>query len=276
MSQESFPFSSKDGILLQGTFEFPAQPKAAVCIVHGYGDHQGRYGDFRRYCKEQGLATLAFDYRGHGISAGRRASCSRWQDYLDDLTAFWQQAQQRCQGLPLFLLGYSHGGLMASVFASQAPEDLKGIVLVSPFWKPGFRVERWKRALLRCLNGLCPHMLLKTGVLLEQLSRDLAWQQATAADVLASRLLTPRWFVETQRMQSTLAEVAVCVVSPCLLLIGKEDTVAAPAAMQLFFEKLKLKDKTVHCFEQMRHELLCEQDRQEVFRYIFEWILSRL
>jgi len=276
MCQETFHFASKDGMSLQGTFECPPKAKAAVGIVHGYGDHQGRYGSFRQHCKEQGLATLAFDYRGHGLSAGRRFSCGRWQDYLDDLTAFWQQARQRCRGLPLFLLGYSHGGLMVSVFASQAPEDFKGMVLLAPFWKPGTPVPNWRRALLQGLNGLCPHMLLNTGVGLEQLSHDMVWQKTTAADKLCGRKLTPRWFVETQRMQVTLPEVAASVAAPCLLLVGKEDTVAAPAQMQLFFEKLKCTDKTVHVFERMRHELWAEQDKQTVFRYISEWILSRL
>jgi len=248
----------------------------AVGIVHGYGDHQGRYADFRRHCGERGLATLAFDYRGHGLSAGRRQSCSRWQDYLDDLTAFWQQAQQRCRGLPLFLLGHSHGGLMVSVFASQAPEGLRGAILVSPYWKLGLPAVAWKRMLLRSLHVLFPHLSLKTEIQLSQLSRDVGWQEAAAADPLFGRAVTPRWFVETQRMHSTLSEVAASVVLPCLLLVGEADEVAAPAAMQLFFEELASKDKAVQHFVHMRHELLGEQDRQIVFHCICEWILGRL
>ena len=262
--------------MLQGTWECPPKAKAAVCIVHGYGDHQGRYESFRHHCKQQGLATLAFDYRGHGLSAGRRMSCNRWQDYLDDLTAFWQQAKQRVEGLPLFLLGHSHGGLMASVFASQAPEDLKGLILISPYWKLGLPLGNVKAALLRILNLLCPHMLVKSGISLEQISTDVMWQQATAADKLCGRLATPRWFVETQRMQSTLSEVAVSVVSPCLLLGGKEDSIAAPEGMQLFFEKLRVKDKMLQQFEGMQHEILCEKEKEAVFRCICLWILSRL
>src|SRR5579864_17301 len=86
---------------------------ARLAIVHGYGDHSGRYAHFMQWLAERGVECHAVDLRGQGAAAGRRGFVARWEDYLEDVRAFLAlPAVRQRPGLPLFVLGHSHGGLI--------------------------------------------------------------------------------------------------------------------------------------------------------------------
>ncbi len=109
-----------DGLMLRGRWWHRAEPRGAMLIAHGFGEHGGTY---RRVAEALGasldLDVVAVDLRGHGTSPGRRGIVRRYDELVDDLTSAMEWLVQREPGLPRFLLGHSNGGQVALRFALE-------------------------------------------------------------------------------------------------------------------------------------------------------------
>lgn len=249
---------------------------ARAVIVHGYGDHSGRYVDLRTSLAAAGIGTLAFDLRGHGRSSGRRSHVSRWEVYLDDLAAVLDRGPGDAGG-PLFVIGHSHGGLVAA-FAAQRrrlPTDVRGVVLANPFLAPAFRIPLWKRSVARIANVVAPAMQIPSGLRGTRMCTDPVLQAETAADPLLFRVATPRWYAGCLAAQREAFERAREFTAPLLVLVGTGDTVARPASTREWFARTGAADKRLIEYPGLLHELFRETDRNRVFADVAGWIGER-
>lgn len=271
-------FTAKDNLRLFWTLDVPdGTPRAHVAIVHGYGDHIGRYRTAIEGLVAQGFAVHGFDYRGHGRADGRRGACNKWTDYLDDLELFWARARKAAQGQKLFMLGHSHGGLMAvHLLAGRGAEGAAGVVLSAPYFKLAITPPASKLMMARAVGKVLPWLPIKTELTVESLSCDPAWQQATREDPLYGKVVTPRWFTESTQAQLEALKLAPQMKLPLFVLCGADDGVAAPAAARSFFEDAGSTDKKFKEYPGMRHEPLNEVGREEVLRDISGWISAHL
>lgn len=249
-----------------------APPKAFVGIAHGYGDHSGRYAHTMEALAERGFASLAFDFRGHGRADGRRADADPWGRYVEDLRAFWAHVRAEAGPVPTFLLGHSHGGLVATHFALERPPGLAGLVLSAPFFALAFEPSWWKVAAATVLLRVWPDLHLASEVRLPMLSRDEAWLRATEADELYLRVVTPRWFFGAAEAQRALAGCGPGLSVPLLVVAGLADEIASVDATRAFFATVGAPDKALLAYEGMRHEVLNEQGRERVVDDISRWI----
>jgi lysophospholipase len=249
---------------------------ARLVIVHGYGEHCGRYGEFMTWMADRGVACFSFDFRGHGRSSGRRGYVRRWEEYGDDLRAFLAQPRLRWDdGPPLFVLGHSHGGLVVPAAAIEASMDLTGVagvVLTSPYLHNAVPVPLHRRVVARIFNPFVPWARFRSGVRPEWLSSDPRIQQETIDDPLCHRSATPRWFLTMRRAQQHVMSSAQKFRLPMLMMIGTRDPVADPAACHAFYERAGSTDKSLKVYPEMVHELLRERERQRVFADIFAWM----
>jgi alpha-beta hydrolase superfamily lysophospholipase len=268
-------FSSRDGTRLFFRSAAPElEPKALVAIVHGMGEHSGRYLHTMDGLVAQGFSTIAVDYRGHGKADGPRTDCRVWSDYLDDLDAFWRKAVAQAAGKPTFVLAHSHGGLIATHWAALHPVGLAGLVLSAPYFALAFDPPPLKMLGARLIKGLMPGLPVATGLTPQQLSRDPAWQQATAADPLYLRTITPRCFFGLQEAQRRLSPLASSVTVPVLMAAGSADPVASTKAARTFFDFVASKDKAWKEYPDFLHEILNEVGRERVLGDIAQWISS--
>jgi acylglycerol lipase len=104
-------------------------PKAILLIVHGLGEHSGRYKNVVEYFVPKGYAVYSFDQRGHGRSEGARCYVDRFPDYITDLHTFVTMVRDFHPGTKLFLVGHSIGGTIATAYATQYQDGLAGLVL---------------------------------------------------------------------------------------------------------------------------------------------------
>ena len=270
-------FTSGDGLRLYWRSDLPQQqPRAHVALVHGYGDHTGRYLPTIEALVGSGYAVHSFDYRGHGRADGRRGYCEAWPDYLLDLSAFWGRVRAAAGDSKIFLLGHSHGGLMAVHQWSQGLPGLSGLILSSPFFKLAITPARVKLFAARMLARVLPWAPIPTELQPEQLSRDEAVQRAAREDPLYNRIATPRWFAEAALAQERVMEIAGRLRTPLLLLSGAEDSVAKVETQRAFFDAAGSQDKRYKAYPGMRHEPLNELGREQVFQDISNWISERL
>lgn len=268
-------FSSKDGTrLFYRSLAPDGEPKALVAIVHGMGDHSGRYLHTMEGLVAQGFATIAVDYRGHGKADGPRTDCRVWSDYVDDLEAFWRKATAFAPGRPAFVLAHSHGGLIATHWAALQPVGLQGLVLSAPYFALAFDPPPLKLLGARLIGGILPGLPVPTGLTPAQLSRDPAWQQATLDDPLYLRTITPRLFFALQVAQKELPARAEAVKVPLLVAAGTADPVASIEAARGFFGQAGSRDKTWKEYPAFVHEILNDTGKEQVLADIAQWISS--
>lgn len=266
-------FSAKDNTRLFWRSLMPDGPASdLIAIVHGYGDHSGRYLHTMEALVAKGHGVMAFDYRGHGRADGPRADVKVWADYVGDLEAFWLRVRAEAKALPTFVLAHSNGALIATHWVLGKPEGLAGLVLSSPFYQLAFEPPALKLLAAKLIKGLLPGLHLGNELDPAQLSRDEAWQKTTAADPLYLHVTTPRWFFETGAAQQALAGRGRELTSPLLVLAGAEDPIASMPAAKAFFETVASQDKTWKEYAGMRHEVLNELGKEQLIDDISRWI----
>lgn len=271
--REEGQFSSRDNTRLYWQSLLPdGPPQAFVGIVHGFGDHSGRYRRVMEYLVSQNIGVLAFDYRGHGKADGRRGYAEQWEEFLNDLEVFWARLRGMNAGLPTFILAHSHGALMACHWALRKPEGLKGLILTSPYLQLALDPPALKVLAGKLVGMVIPWLKVPTGITFAQLSTDEAWQRETAEDTLYGRTTTPRWFNTSSAAQTQLAGRGREIVAPILMLTAGADTIASTPAAKAFFETLGSNDKQYKEYPGMMHEILCEKDKEAVWKDITSWI----
>jgi alpha-beta hydrolase superfamily lysophospholipase len=246
--------------------------RAVVTLVHGFAEHGGRYGHVQHALASAGFASLAVDYRGWGLAAGRRGFVERWDDYLDDVDAMLALAAEHAAGRPLVLLGHSQGGLLAALHAIERPGAYRALVLSSPAFAIAADVPGWKVALAHVFSRLWPAFSLASDLDVAELSHDVEVQREFLADPLVVRRGTARWFTEFLAAQRRAASGAEAIAIPTLGLVGEADGVVNPAAVRAFLERVPA--GRFRGYPGLRHELFNELERERVFEELLQWLAS--
>jgi alpha-beta hydrolase superfamily lysophospholipase len=244
-------------------------PWATVLIVHGIGEHSGRYERTGRLMAEAGLDVHAFDLRGHGLSGGRRVYVRRWDDFLDDLEAMLGQARQ--EGRPLVLFGHSMGALIALTYVcSDRPAPDLLVLSALPL---DARTPAWQRLLAPALSRVAPTLLVANPISGEQLSHDPAVGTAYLADPLVQPRSTARLGAELframKRARSELGRLHV----PTLAIHGGADTLVPTAVSEPIAGVAGVERRVL---PNLRHETLNEPEGPEVVAAIVGWLRTHV
>lgn len=269
-------FNAQDHLRLFWESDTPTAPRAHVALVHGYADHCGRHRGIIGHLVSQGFAVHAFDYRGHGQADGRRGHCDAFSEYVDDLDLFWERVRAATAGKKAFLLAHSHGGLMALHWLKRRPKDLAGLLLSAPYLRLGFEPPAIKVLAAKVVEKFIPWLPFKNELTFDQLSTDPEVQKASERDPLYNRTVTPRWFLRSTLAQQEAMSFGPSLQLPIFLCVGAGDTVASVAATRGFFATIGSADKTYKEYPGMRHEVMNEIRREEVWSDISNWISNRV
>ena len=244
--------------------------RAAIIILHGFGDHSGRYAHVAGWLAERGVAVFALDQRGQGSTPGPRGHVARFSQFLSDVAALRKLVQSEAPG-PQLLLGHSFGGLVVMRYLETAPQGLAGAILSSPFVDVAMHVPRWKTMLGRALADLLPSFPVKIGVRYQDICRDPAVGEAVKADPLCHDVMSPRAYRETMEAQAALGGERGRISVPLLFVLAGDDRiVSTPAA--LGFAAALSGDVTVKVYEGFYHEVLKEQERGRVLADLEPWL----
>lgn len=271
-------FNAKDNLRLFWESSYPGEPASArahVGIVHGYGDHCGRYRETAAALVREGFAAHAFDYRGHGQADGRRGYCEAFSDYVDDLELFWGRVQEAAAGKKAFLLAHSHGALVALHLLRRGPAGLSGLLLSAPYLRLAFKPPALKVLGAQLVGAFLPWLPVKNELTSKDLTRDPEQQRRVDQDPLYNRAVTPRWFNESNRAQEEALARGPELTLPVLFLCGAADPVASTPVSRGFFQTVASADKRFQEYPGMLHEPLHELGREEVWKEISSWISER-
>jgi alpha-beta hydrolase superfamily lysophospholipase len=253
----------------------PGAPRATVVVIHGGGDHSGRYPGVTAALVHAGYEVALFDLRGHGRSDGRRWHIESFSDYLEDVDAFMGKVRADATGRRIFVLAHSMGGLIAAQWGLEPGRDIAGFVISQPYLASASAVPALKVLAGRLAGAVFPSLPIKTGLRSSDLTSDPDMQAWTDSDPLYIRTTTARWVVETLGAQADVLGRASEFGYPLLVLLGTADPIAAASAGRAFFESARSVDKEVRQYEGYLHELFNESKRERPIRDAVSWIEAR-
>jgi len=244
--------------------------RGALILLHGWGEHGGRYGELAGWLAERGVSVWALDQRGHGRSPGKRGHVSRFAQFVSDVAALRKLVGGEEQA-PQLLFGHSVGGAVVLRYLETAPEGLAGAIVSSPFLALAMAVPPWKRALVRILLDLYPALPVATGLNVAHLSTDPAVGQAALSDPLYHRVMTPRAYREILLAQAAVLAEGRRIGVPLLVLLAGDDRIASRAASEAFARGLG-GEVSVTVYEGFFHEIFNEPQRARVYRDVERWL----
>lgn len=254
----------------------PPAPRATVVVLHGGGDHSGRYPALTTALVRAAFQVALVDLRGHGQSDGRRWHVDGFQENLSDLDAFVAKLSQ--DGVArdrLFLVGHSHGALVAALWGMSRGRHVSGFVFSSPFFRLAKRPPWLKVLAARLVGRFVPWLPVDAGLDLAELTSDEEMQRWTARDPLYGRKTTPRWFEASQGAQGEVLRRASEFDAALLVLAAGSDRIADPAAARSFVDGAASRDKRLVVYDRFRHEIFNEVGREEPIGEVVAWIRER-
>lgn len=231
--------------------------RATVLIVHGLGEHGGRYEALARRLNEWGFAVRAYDHYGHGLSGGPRGGLSSDTRLLDDLAVMLDATRTAMPyQQPLVLLGHSLGGLVAADFVASGMRDVDALVLSSPAL--ALHLSGVQKLLMEYLPKLVPNLRVANGVQSRHLSHDALVVKAYDDDALQHNRISARlarYMAEGgRRVQARARHWSV----PTLLIWAGQDKLVNPAGSALLAEHAPADVLQAQCFDEAYHEIFNE------------------
>ena len=265
--------SSRDGTRLRWRAWDVESEAPVVAVVHGHGEHGGRYSRLARALAPHGHSTYAFDLRGMGESAGQRGHVGRWQEWVEDVAAFAAFAQDRAAGREVVPLGHSMGGVLLVSSLLAGAVGPRRFVVSNPAFETTVAVPSWKIGLGRLTSRLAPRLAMGTGLDPAQISRDPEQVAAYREDPLVHDRMTSRFFTEWRAASEEALRRAAEVTQPFLLILGEADPITDIRAARRFAERTRAEHQ-VKVYEGRYHEPFNDVGSEEVFTDLAGWLAA--
>jgi alpha-beta hydrolase superfamily lysophospholipase len=276
--QISGTFIGKGGVELYFQKWTKEKPSGILVIIHGVGEHSGRYRNIIRELEKKSISIYSFDLRGHGRSGGKRGHIDSFMDYIEDIRIFIKLIRGEHEKLPILMLGHSMGGLIALKYLLEHPKDLRGLILSSPYLKLAVKVPGWKSFPGRLLSGVVPGLSMPTGLDPGELSSDKEVVDAYINDPLVHSLVSARWFTETTAAREECMVRGNELKIPALIFHGKKDNIVDCRGTEEFYKNCNPKHCTLHLFDALKHETMneTEPEREKVLKMVSDWIGKKI
>jgi len=267
-----FIIKTKDRLKLHGQgWEPGTGTKAVVCLVHGLGEHSGRYGHVGKAFNRAGYALIAYDLRGHGRSGGPRGHAPSYASLMADISALLSEATSRYPNLPCFLYGHSLGGNLVLHYTLLERPDLAGIIATSPLFRPAVKPPAWKMAILRAMYRLRPSLSLSSGLEDMALSRDINVVRTYRNDPLTHDRVSARLSIDMLNHGQWNLEHAAEFPLPLLLMHGDADRITSAQASREFASRANARC-TLKIWSGLYHELHNEPEQNQILAYVLGWM----
>jgi acylglycerol lipase len=250
---------------------WPKPGALALAVVHGLGEHAGRYERFAQGMAQHGMGTYALDLRGHGKSPGPRGHVDSWSQWTDDVSAFVSHIEA-IAGAEVVPVGHSFGGvaLLSTVLAGKLPKTRR-FVVSSPALKLKLEVAGWKLTLGPIASKIVPRLALANELDPRTVSRIPEVVEAYKNDPLVHNKISTRMGAEWQDATRDILSHAGQIKIPFLILAGTADALVDPAGSRELHEKAK-STSDLRMLEGRFHEPFNDIGSDEVFQLIADWL----
>lgn len=239
--------------------------KGLVILVPGLSEHSGRYAHIAKYLNDHNYSTITFDNRGNGKSGGPKGDLKNYNDYLDDLHAIKEMASKFHKGI--FLLGHSLGGFIVNAYACKYG-DIKGVISSGAVGVFLTKVTIFRFLPFRPLGGLNIKNGLST-VLSHDENIAIAYNKDPFVNKTNKLRLMGNCFIKGVRyLRKNIKNVNL----PILYLHGGDDRIVPLKSTKYLYETVGSKDKEIHIFEGMYHEIFNEVEKEIPLSIVVGWL----
>ncbi len=274
---EPIPLRTQDGAqLFTRRWDPDGEPRAHLALLHGYGEHSGRYERVAAALKGIGVAVHAYDQRGHGRSPGKRGYVRDIDELIDDFGLFVTRIREEAGDKSVFLMGHSLGGMVLALYAERETPAATGLIFSSPFLALPDDVSSLLIALAGVLGTLTPWLPVAS-MDTSGVSRDPAVVEAYEADPLNyhGKVLARTGAQFNEGIRRAQAEFQA-ITAPLLVFHGSGDRLVPPTGSKLLHERCGSSDKTLTLYPDGYHEMHNEPEKEQVLTAMCDWIERRL
>jgi acylglycerol lipase len=268
-------FESTGGVnIFMRSWKPESTPRAVIALVHGFNAHSGYMIWPAEQFVANGFAAYALDLRGRGKSDGERFYVDQFSDYLDDVNGLVEIAREENPGLPIYVLGHSAGGVIASSYVFEHQDQIAGLVCESFALDVG--LPNAAALLIKGISHITPHLHVFT-LKNEIFSRDPEAVAAMNNDPLIANEKQP---AETAAAliigAETLRENMPRFTVPMFIIHGTDDKATRYQGSQYFYDNSGSEDKTLKLYEDGYHDLLNDTIKETVMADILAWVNERV
>ncbi len=276
MKHTELGWKALDGLnIFAQTWEPDSPPKAVICLVHGLGEHSGRYAHVAETLNRGGYAVIASDLRGHGKTEGKRGQSPSFNAFMDDVAILMGEYAQRYAGLPCFLWGHSLGGVLVANYVLRRKPRLTGVVITSPGLKTSISDQKMKIQFAKIAGKFMPEMSMPTGLDAKLISRDPAVVERYVNDPLVHGTATLAMAKYTIEAIPWVYAHASEWDLPVLIMHGDADAIAFVSGSEEFASKIA-QDCTLKIWPGLWHETHNEPEKEQVLAYALGWLDGQL
>ncbi len=272
MKHEPNYFTSLNATRLFYNFWRNESSQTCLIIVHGFGEHSGRYQELVNALLDLKLNICTFDLRGHGRSEGKEVFVNQFCDFKNDLLGLRRLIQSTYSINQFILFGHSMGGLIALDAMLAEPLAWQRLMLSSPFLGIPFG-EPLLRELSRILNLIVPGMVWDNPVPPIGLTHDKSELEVYSRDALIRRRITIRLAHEMFQACRSIRVRANEITKPLFVMSAGQDRVVSLKRTQELVQQVRTSDKEFHVFDGFYHEILHEVERKKVIQLFKSYLI---
>lgn len=275
-AKEEFSIISRDGTELIGYEYLVPKPKALVCLIHGLGEHSGRYEHVAQFFCEHEISFFIIDLRGHGQSEGKKGHASNYDALLTDIEELMMYARAEYNDLPMFLYGHSLGGNLVTNFCLlKSTSELSGAILSSPWFTLKNEPPHWKITLAKCVSKIWPGFTQANEINAEHLTHDLELNAKYLTDESVHDKISVKLFSDCHDHGKWALAHTERLKIPLLALHGEQDEITSKEGT-LEFASQRPELITYESLAECKHEPHNDLKKEEVLKRILKWVKERI
>ncbi len=277
MDSENYEVLSDSAVKLHCTCSYPDQPARAVLfIVHGLGEHSGRYDELSAEFLKNGMAVFTFDLRGHGKSGGKKGHARSIEQLVDDMEQALMQCRSIFLDIPIFLLGHSMGGqIVASYLSLIKSREVRGAIVSSAWFSLVKSPPTWLISLAGVIKNYFPSVTVPNGIAADEISSVPEEVAAYKNDPLVHNKISLSLFHSLYKNGLNLLKFTSASDIPMLVCHGENDKTTSLEGSQKYAEKLGEKAAFM-IWNGARHEPHHDKYKTYVIQYYIKWVTNLL
>lgn len=277
MEHKEYTWGSKVGLKIYGQSWLVENPKAVVGIIHGMGEHSGRYNYLVDALTAANISVVSYDQMGHGKTEGKRGHVANYDMLLGCVGELTSKMVELVPAKPTFLFGHSMGGNVLLNYLIQRKPTINGAIVSAPWLKLAFDPPAIQVKLGKLVSGILPGLVQATKLDVNTISRDPAEVKRYTDDPLVHDKISTAFFVGVYDAGEWALENASSLKTDVLLYHGTADKLTSHDASKKFAQDAGGK-VTFESLDGYYHESHNEApaDREKVLKMIVDWISMKL